>query len=100
MIFHMVGLFVVQAQRAKSSAHLLQLLDESQPLALLVDPVLPPDRRNRGSCGRVGDSLNLTRLTASGGRDCRPKQAPSARPRGMRGGRRAAVVTGWRVVTA
>jgi hypothetical protein len=32
-------------------------------MALLVDPALPPDRRDRGPCGRVGDLLNLTRMT-------------------------------------
>jgi len=30
-------------------------------MALLVDPALLPDRRDRGPCGRVGDLLNLTR---------------------------------------
>jgi hypothetical protein len=39
-------------------------------VALLADPALPLDRHNRGACGRVGDSLNLTRLTCCGNRLC------------------------------
>jgi hypothetical protein len=34
--------------------------------AILVDPDLLPDRRNRGLCGRIGDSINLTRMTQTG----------------------------------
>jgi hypothetical protein len=38
---------------------------ERPQVALLVDPALPPDWRDRGSCGRVGDLFNPTRLPHS-----------------------------------
>jgi hypothetical protein len=48
-----------------------QLIDDNagvtsncRQLALFVDPALPPGLRNPGSCGRVGDSLDLTRMAS------------------------------------